>query len=56
MSFGISFTLEVARLGNGNFTTPLFIPINIMLHKLGAIGALWNVIPTTPHINFKVIC
>ncbi len=40
MSFDISFTLEVVGLGNGNFTTPFFILVNIMLHKLGAIGAL----------------
>lgn len=51
MPFGISFTLKVVGLGNGNFTTPFFILVNIMLHKLGAIGAPWNVIPITPHIN-----
>ncbi len=51
MPFGISFTLKAARLGNGNFTTPFFILINIMRHKLGAIGAPWNVIPSTPHIS-----
>jgi Na+/melibiose symporter-like transporter len=51
MQFGISFTLEVVGLGNGNFTTPLFILVTTMLHKPCAIGAPWNVIPTTPHIN-----
>ncbi len=51
MPFGISFTLEATRLGNGNFTAPFFILITTTLHKPGVIGALWNVIPTTPHIN-----
>jgi hypothetical protein len=51
MPFGISFTLEAHGLGNGNFTTPFFILVDTILHKLSAIGASWNVIPTTPHIS-----
>jgi len=51
MPFGISFTLEATELGNGNFIAPFFILITTTLHKLGVIGALWNVIPTPPHIS-----
>jgi Na+/melibiose symporter-like transporter len=51
MPFGISFSLGVVGLGNGNLIAPFFILVTVTLHKLGAIGAPWNVIPVTPHIK-----